>query len=323
MTTPHRVAVLAFDGISPFHLSAPSVVLGGVVPGGAGLGYDVVVCAEQPGVLATGGGYAIVVTHGLEALDGAATVVVPSWDLGRDPSPVLLDAVRAAHARGARVVGLCLGAFVVAASGIVDGREVATHWAHEDDLVAGHPRVAVRRDVLWCDLGDVVTSAGTASALDCCLHLVRRDHGASVAARVARRLVLAPHREGTQAQFAPTPNPRVGPDDAVGRAMAWATDRLGDALTLDDLAAAAHLSRRHFSRRFRERTGSAVGDWLVAQRVDRARALLEEGDDPVEAVAAASGLGSAASLRVHFARTLGTTPSAYRRAFRGTPTAGP
>ncbi len=203
--TTHRVAVVAFAGISPFHLAVPSAVLasgGGVAPH---TGYEVAVCAERPGRVPTSAGYDIVVGHGLELLTEARTVVLPSWDTHRDPPPALVEAVRAAHGRGARVVGLCLGAYVVAASGIADGRTLATHWHAADDLARRYPAVRVRSDILWSDLGDVVTSAGVAAALDTCLHVVRTDLGVTMADSVARALVLAPHRDGAQTQFIPAP----------------------------------------------------------------------------------------------------------------------
>jgi transcriptional regulator GlxA family with amidase domain len=312
-----RVAVLAFEGISPFHLSVPTLVFGAAGLDSADPLYDVLVCAEQPGSLMTGAGYRISVDAGLEAFEQADMIVLPSWREGREASAELLAAVRAAHARGARVVGLCLGGFVVAASGIADGRELVTHWAAADRLAAGHPNVLVRRDVLWLDHGDVITSAGVAAALDCCLHLARLDHGSAAATRLARALVLAPHRSGSQAQYIPVPIAHPSGDDPIERAMAWARSRLGEPLELDDWAAAVHLSRRTFTRRFRERTASSPQQWLLAQRLDHARLLLESGELPVEQVAVQSGFGSAVTLRHHFHRRLGLSPAAHRAEFRG------
>lgn len=312
----HRVAVLAFDGISPFHLAVPSAVFasgGGSAPV---TGYEVTVCAQRPGPVATSGGYAVVVEHGLDAFAAADTVVLPSWDPATAPPAAVLTAVREAHARGARVVGLCLGAFVVAASGVADGREVATHWHAAPELRRRYPAVTVREDVLWCDEGDVVTSAGVASALDCCLHLVRRDLGADLAARVARSLVLAPHRDGNQGQFIPAPVAVHAGDDAIDRALAWGADRLDEPVDLDAWASAVHLSRRTFTRRFRERTGTSPGRWLLTQRLARARVLLETTDLPVEQVALRSGFATAVTLRQHFATHLATSPRRHRQAFR-------
>lgn len=310
----HRVAVVAFDGISPFHLAVPGAVLDG--PGLAGRRlYDVRVCADAPGPVRTDAGWSVHVEHGLEELGVARTVVVPSWDVSRDPPVELLDALRAAHARGARVVGLCLGAFVVAATGLLDGREAATHWHAAPELARRHPRVHVRDDVLWCDHGDVVTSAGVAAGLDCCLHLLRTDHGAATAALVARSLVLAPHREGSQAQYVAAPLAPVAGSDPFSRALEWAAAHLDEPIDLDTWAAHAHVSRRTFTRHFRERTGTSPARWLLERRLDRARVLLETTDDPVETVARRAGFGTATALRPHFAARYRTSPQRHRAAF--------
>ncbi|WP_028049884.1 GlxA family transcriptional regulator [Cellulomonas sp. URHD0024] len=314
--TLHEVVVLAFPGISPFHLAVPSTVFASRTRSAPEPRYRVTVCAQVPGQLTTNAGYDLFVGHGLEALRGAQTVVVPSWDTSLAPSVELLDAVRAAHARGARVVGLCLGSFVVAAAGLVDGREVATHWSAAAELARRTPSAAVRSDVLWCDLGDVVTSAGVAAALDCCLHVVRRDHGATYAADVARSLVLAPHRDGSQAQYIPAPVAPTDGVDPVECAIAWALARLDEPLDLDTWAASVHQSRRTFTRQFRARTGASPAQWLLRQRLVHARVLLESTDQPVEHVARASGFGSSAALRQHFAREFRTSPRRHRAAFR-------
>lgn len=311
-----RVAVLAFPHISPFHLSVPTLVFGGAgLDSVEGL-YDVVVCAEHPGTLPTGAGYGITIDAGLEAMANADLVVIPSWRRGAAPSGELLDAVRAAHARGARIVGLCLGTFVVAASGVADGREVSTHWAAASRLAADATSVRVREDVLWTDLGDVITSAGAAAALDCCLHIVRSDHGSLAAAALARSLVLAPHRTGSQAQYIPAPVVAATGDDPIGRAMLWARKRIAAPIDVDSWAASVHMSRRTFTRRFRDRTATSPQQWLLDQRVECARTLLEGGDDPIDRVAELAGFGSAVSLRLHFRQRLGVSPAAHRAAFR-------
>lgn len=311
----HRVAVLAFPGISPFHLAAPYAVLHGTGKRPMPLPYRLVTCAEQPGAVATSAGWTVAVEHGLEVMDVADTVVVPSWDTDCDPSPQLLSAVAAAHRRGARVVGLCLGAFVVARAGIVDGGEVATHWSAADALATLCPAVHVRSDVLWCDEGDVITSAGVAAGLDCLLHVVRRDLGASAAAEVARSLVLAPHRDGSQAQFIPAPVRPAAGTDLFDGALAWALENLAERVPLQVWASHAAMSRRTFTRRFRERTGTSPGAWLLDQRLLRARQLLETTDRSVDAIATAVGFATGASLRAHFAERYGTTPGWHRRAF--------
>jgi transcriptional regulator GlxA family with amidase domain len=307
------VAVLAYDGMSPFHLSVPCLVLG--ERRGRTAGYDVLVCAEKPGSMRTNAGFGISVDHGLEVMERADVVVLPSWEPGRQASDVLLDAIRRAHARGATVVGLCIGAFLVAESGIAVGREVVTHWRWADELRVQHPELDVRADVLWSDLGDVITSAGTAASLDCCLHLVRMHHGVEEAEKVARDIVVAPHRSGSQAQYIPVPVPPDPGDDVIENAMVWARGRLDQPVSLDEWAGAVALSRRTFTRQFRARTGSSGQAWLLRQRLDRARLLLETTDLPVERVAASSGFGSSDALRHHFHTLLGTTPQRHRQEF--------
>jgi len=312
----HIVAVVAFEGISPFHLAVPSAVFTARYAGTPRRPYEVLVCATAPGPVPTSAGYDLAVTHGLDVLSRADTVVLPSWDVDREPPAQLVDAVRAAHARGARVVGLCLGAFLVAAAGLVDGREVATHWHAADELARRYPAARVRADVLWSDHGDVITSAGVAAALDCCLHVLRSDLGARVATEVARSLVLAPHRDGSQAQFIPVPVAPNAGGDPVEAAMAWAQTRLDAPVDLDTWAGAVHLSRRTFTRQFRARTGTSPTRWLLHQRLTRARVLLETTDEPVETVARRAGFGSAVAMRQHFADRFRTSPHQHRATFR-------
>ncbi|MFI2233051.1 GlxA family transcriptional regulator [Nocardia testacea] len=311
------VAVVAFAGISPFHLSVPTLVFGR-----AGVGkpddwpYEVRICAQNPGMLTTAAGFDISVPNDLEAMSGADIVIIPSWLPDTLPPEPLLDNMRTAHAAGARIVGLCLGAWAVAASGLVDGREITTHWSAAENLARAHPAVRVRADMLWSDLGDVITSAGVAAALDCCLHVVRADLGTLVAADLARGLVLAPHRSGSQSQFIPVAVPEAIDDDPIERAMVWASTRLAVPVGLDEWARTALMSRRTFTRRFRERTGSSPQQWLLHQRADRARLLLESTDHTMERIAADAGFGSAVNLRHHFHRILGISPAAHRALFR-------
>ncbi|MGF6954520.1 helix-turn-helix domain-containing protein [Paraburkholderia youngii] len=314
----HVVAVVAFDRISPFHLSVPCVVFGEDRRGGGVPAFDFRVCAVETGALATTAGFSIAVTHGLEALADAQTIIVPSWrDPDETPSAALLDALRAAHARGALLVGLCLAAFVLAAAGILDGRPASTHWAWADDFARRYPRVRLDPDVLYVDDGDVLTSAGTAAGLDCCLHVLRKICGARVANHVARRLVVSPHRQGGQAQYVQQPMPPNPRGDRLSGLLDWVSGNLAAPHTLDTLAARALMSRRTFTRRFRLATGTTVGAWLLAQRLARAQQLLESTDESVEAIATGAGFGSAASLRQHFADAFRTSPSAWRREFRG------
>ena len=314
----HVVAVIAFDHISPFHLSVPCVVFGEDRSGGGVPEFDFRVCAAETGALTTTAGFSIAVTHGLEALADAGTIIVPSWrDPAETPPAVLLDALRAAHARGAQLVGLCLGAFVLAAAGILDDRPASTHWAWADDFARRYPRVRLDPNVLYVDDGNVLTSAGTAAGLDCCLHVMRKLCGAEVANHVARRLVVPPHRQGGQAQYVQQPMPPNVRGDRLSGLLDWVSVNLTLPHTLDTLAGRALMSRRTFTRRFRLATGTTVGAWLLAQRLARAQQLLESTDESVEAIAGIAGFGSTASLRQHFAEAFRTSPSAWRREFRG------
>ncbi|RKT24936.1 AraC family transcriptional regulator /AraC family transcriptional regulator with amidase-like domain [Paraburkholderia sp. RAU2J] len=314
----HIVAVVAFDRISPFHLSVPCVVFGEDRRGSGLPDFDLRVCAAETGALTTTAGFSIAVTHGLDALAEAHTVIVPSWrDPDEAPPAALLDALRAAHARGAQLVGLCLGAFVLAAAGILDNRPASTHWAWADDFARRYPRVRLDPDVLYVDDGNVMTSAGTAAGLDCCLHVLRKLCGAQAANYVARRLVVPPHRQGGQAQFVQQPMPPNLRGDRLSGLLDWLSGNLHLPHTLDTLAGRALMSRRTFTRRFRLATGTTVGAWLLAQRLARAQQLLESTDASVEAIAGNAGFGSAASLRQHFGEAFRTSPSAWRREFRG------
>ncbi|MGO1073758.1 helix-turn-helix domain-containing protein [Lysobacter sp. CA199] len=316
-TSLARLAVVAFDRISPFHLSVPCLVFenrseSDLPP------FELRVCAVEPGSLRTRAGFSIGTRHGLAALSWADTVIVPSWrDADERPPEPLLKALRRAHERGAQIVGLCLGAYVLAEAGLLDGRRATTHWSWSEHFAARFPRVELQRDVLYVDDGRITTSAGTAAALDCCLHLLRRRHGAEIANRVARRLVVAPHRQGGQAQYIEQPLPASAQDDRLAAVLAWALAHLDQAHSLDALAERALMSRRTFTRRFRDSTGTTVGHWLAGQRLARAQRLLETSDHGLDAIATQTGFGSAASLRQHFAAQLGTSPSAYRRGFRG------
>lgn len=311
------VAVVAFDGISPFHLSVPCLVFGNDFSGGDLPRSKLLVCAETPGTLRTTAGFTISVEHGLRKLGKAGTVVVPSWpDTSVQPSSALLKALRAAHARGARIVGLCLGAFVLAEAGLLDGRPATTHWAAAGEFAARYPQVELRPDVLYVDDGDVWTSAGTAAAIDCCLHLLRLDHGAAAANRMARRMVVAPQRQGGQAQYVEQPLPLAGRDHRLSGLLDWIVRHLDQPHSLDTLAARALMSRRTFTRHFRQITGSGVGPWIAGQRLAFAQRQLETSSRSIEQIAIDAGFGSALSLRQHFAAALGISPSAYRRQFR-------
>jgi transcriptional regulator GlxA family with amidase domain len=315
--TKMRVAVVAFDLIRPFHLSVPCAVFGDTAGGATPL-FDVRVCAAEPGGLRTQAGFDIDARHGLRELARADIVVVPSW---RDPNEIppvaLLAALRRAHARGALVVGLCLGAWVLAAAGLLDGRRATTHWRWAARFAERYPDVRVDPNVLYVDEGDVLTSAGTAAGIDCCLHVVRHYLGAETASRVARILVVPPHRQGGQAQYIEQPVLATARDTPLTKTLDWAARHLDAAHSLDSLAARAAMSRRSFTRHFRQHTGTTVGQWLLAQRLTLAQRLLETTAQPVERIAEKAGFGTPLSLRQHFAAAFNTTPSMYRREFRG------
>ena len=314
---PVRVAVLAFEGVSLFHLSVPGIVFG-VKPAPSGLPpYEVRYCAPTPGRVRCDQGVEIEVPGGLDAMLGADIVVVPAWNHPEIAAPVALtDALRQAHSRGAQVVGLCLGAFVLGDAGLLDGRSSTTHWACRELFAQRFPKADFHPDVLYVDDGNVITSAGTVAAIDCCLNLVRQRHGADVANRVARLLVTPPHRQGGQVQYIEQPVPVLHSENRLPGVLEWAREHLSEPLSLDALADVARMSRRTFTRRFREATGTTVVKWLASERIARAQQLLETTDMPIEQVAAEAGFGTALSLRQHFAGQVRTSPSSYRRAFR-------
>jgi transcriptional regulator GlxA family with amidase domain len=260
-------------------------------------------------------GFSVVVERGLEALGHADTVVVPGFVSNDEPGDDVCDALRRAAARGTRMMSVCTGAFALAAAGLLDGRRAATHWGAAATLAAEHPQVQVDPDVLYVDTGQVITSAGLAAGIDMCLHVLRLDHGAEVAAAVARNMVVPPYRDGGQAQFLTRPLPAVGP--SLASTCEWMVTRLAEPLTIDDMSAHAGWAPRTFARRFLAETGTTPARWLAAQRLDHARRLLETTDLSVDQVAERSGLGTGANLRLHLARRLGVTPTSYRRTYQG------
>ncbi|MFI7518498.1 transcriptional regulator FtrA [Micromonospora globbae] len=311
------VAVLAYPGMSVFETGIVTEVFGLPRPELDVTWYDLRVCAERPGPVPVVGGASLHTPYGLDVLASAGTVIVPGVpDVTADPSPRVVAALRRAHRRGARITSICSGAFALAAAGLLDGRRATTHWRYADLLARRYPAVEVDPDVLYIDDGDVLTSAGSAAGLDLCVHLVRRDHGASVANAVARRLVIPPHRDGGQAQFVEAPVTADPDDDRIARSIAWALAHLAEPLTVARLARQAHMSTRTYLRHFSRATGTSPIRWLVAQRVRASLALLETTEAPVEEVAAAVGFDSPVTYRHHFGRAMRTSPSAYRRAFR-------
>ncbi|HEX7301902.1 GlxA family transcriptional regulator [Lentzea sp.] len=315
---PHVVAVLALDGVVGFDLAIPCQVFGLTRLPGGDYPYQVRVCGTAPSVTATAGGvgyYRIEAPHGLDAAEDAGTIVVPGITYRRDVPPEVVELLRSAAARGARTVSICTGAFALAEAGLLTGRRATTHWAAAAELARRHPDVEVDADALYVGEGRVFTSAGVAAGLDLCLHLVRRDFGAAVAASVARSVVMPPTRDGDQAQFIPPPPPTTG-TGSLSATLTWMREQAATALTLADIARHASLSTRTLTRRFRDQTGTTPLDWLARQRLQLARELLETTDLPVPVVAERSGHGSATALRAHFDRALRTSPHRYRQTFR-------
>ncbi|MFF0492647.1 GlxA family transcriptional regulator [Nocardia sp. NPDC004068] len=309
----HRIAVLAMPPVTPFDLSIPETVFPAVLIDGEPV-YEVTVCTADPGLVPGFSGRPVFVEEGLDRVATADTVIVTGTGARAAGDARVLDALRAAAAAGKRIASICTGAFVLAQAGLLDGRPATTYWLYSEELRRRFPAVELRPDVLFVDDGDRLTSAGLAAGLDLCVHIVRRDHGAAAANAVARLAVVAPIRPGGQAQFIETPvPPETG--TSLAETRAWALARLDEPLTLRELAAHAHVSTRTLTRRFRTETGSSPLQWLLQQRIDRARELLEVTGLPVPEVARRSGLGTAESLRQHLVRRHGLTPSAYRTAF--------
>jgi AraC family transcriptional activator FtrA len=312
MTRMHRVVALAIPQVVAFDLSIPAQVFGRFADPAP---YSFEICTPSPGPVPTTTGFSIAVEHGLEALAGADSVVVPGYICSDRLADDVVDALRSAAGRGARMMSVCTGSFALAEAGLLDGRRAATHWAAAATLAEEFPSVEVDPDVLYVDTGQVLTSAGLAAGIDLCLHVLRLDHGAEAAAAKARSMVVPPYRDGGQAQFVARPIPEVGP--GLAGTCAWMVTRLAEPLTIEEMAAHAGWAPRTFARRFLAETGTTPARWLATQRLDHARRLLETTDLSVDQVAERSGLGSAGNLRLHLARRLGVTPTAYRRTYQG------
>ncbi|MDG9716614.1 GlxA family transcriptional regulator [Streptomyces sp. DH24] len=314
-----NVAAVLLDGVHPFELGVVCEVFG-IDRSDEGLPvYDfAVVSAEGPALGTHVGGLTVSTPYGLDRLDEADLITVPAGSdyARREYPPALIDALVRAVERGARVLSVCSGVFVLGAAGLLDGRRCAVHWHHARELARQYPRAVVEPDVLYVDEDPVITSAGTAAGIDACLHIVRKEQGPEVANKIARRMVVPPHRDGGQAQYIERPLPRSR-CDTVGEVLAWMERHLDQEVTVEQLAARAHMAPRTFARRFQQETGTTPYRWLLRQRVLLAQELLEGTDDTVDAIAARTGFGTAAALRHQFVRALNTTPNAYRRAFRG------
>ncbi|MEU2879117.1 helix-turn-helix domain-containing protein [Streptomyces sp. NPDC007070] len=315
----HNVAAVLLDGVHPFELGVVCEVFG-IDRSDEGLPrYDfAVVSAEGPALGTHVGGLTVTTPYGLDRLEEADLIAVPAGNAfaTRTYPPALLDALCRAVDRGARVLSVCSGVFVLGAAGLLEGRRCAVHWRHVDELRRQYPHAVVEPDVLYVDEDPVITSAGTAAGIDACLHIVRKEQGPEVVNKIARRMVVPPHRDGGQAQYIERPLPK-SPCDTVGEVLVWMEQHLDQEVTVEQLAARAHMSPRTFARRFQQETGTTPYRWILRQRVLLAQRLLEGTDETMDAIADRTGFGTAAALRHQFVRALGTTPNAYRRAFRG------
>ncbi|MER7200185.1 AraC family transcriptional regulator [Streptomyces sp. CB01635] len=312
---PHRVVVIVDENSNPFELSCAIEVFGLRRPELGRELYDFRLCSPRTRTVMRDGFFTLTDVAGLDAAESADTLIVPNRpDTDVPRRPAVLDAVRRAHARGARLIGFCSGAFTIAEAGLLDGRRAACHWMWADSFRARFPAVRLEPDVLFVDDGDILTASGSASALDLGLHVVRRDHGAEIANAVSRRLVFAAHRDGGQRQFVERPVPAV-PDESLAPLLAWAQERIGEPLSVADLAAHAAVSPATLHRRFRAELGTTPLAWLTGERVALACRLIERGEERLDVVAARSGLGTAANLRARLRRETGLSPSAYRRRF--------
>ncbi|MEU3731461.1 helix-turn-helix domain-containing protein [Streptomyces sp. NPDC033538] len=318
---PHRVVVFVRPGLLPMELGIVHRLFTTAADDSGRPLYSVLTCASAPGEVATDTDFSVNVPHGPQVLRSADTVVVPAAleDYGPQERGRLAAPVRAALElipATARLASICTGSFVLAAAGVLEGRRATTHWKSCAELASLYPEVDVDPDVLYTDDRGVLTSAGVAAGIDLCLHMIRDDHGADVANTVARGTVVPPHRDGGQAQYIDRPVQRVD-GSSTAAARAYALQRLGDSLTLEELAGQAAMSVRTLNRRFRQETGTTPMQWLARQRLDYARRLLERGDEPVDRVAARAGFGTGTAMRQHFREVLGVSPRAYRNTFRG------
>ncbi|MET7450929.1 helix-turn-helix domain-containing protein [Streptomyces sp. NPDC005574] len=313
-----NVAAVVLNGVNPFELGVACEVFGTDRSDDGLPVYDFAVVSAEGPTLRSRAGFSLHIEHGLERLEEADLIAVPAGENyeSRDFPPELLAALRRATVRGARVLSVCSGVFLVAAAGLLDGRRCAVHWHQAEALARRYPHVSVEPDVLYVDEDPVITSAGTAAGIDACLHLVRKEQGTEVANKIARRMVVPPHRDGGQAQYIERPLPRSS-CDTVGDVLAWMAEHLDEEVTVEQLADRAHMSPRTFARRFQQETGTTPYRWILRQRVLLAQRLLEETDETMDAIAGRTGFGTAAALRHQFTRALGTTPNAYRRTFRG------
>jgi AraC family transcriptional activator FtrA len=311
----HRVVALAYEGLCTFEFGIAVEAFALPRPELKVPWYVFSVCALEPGPLRALGGVTVHVDSGLGALARADTIVIPGWRNTDEPPPArVLSALRAAYRRGARVVSICSGVFVLAAAGLLDGKRATTHWRYADRLATRFPRVRVEPDVLYIDEGRVLTSAGSAAGIDLCLHIIRADFGAEVANQVAKRLVVPPHRDGGQSQYIPT-TMHENATRGLARLLEWAVANLQREMTIETLAAEARMSVRSLARHFRTEVGTTPHKWLTHQRLLAAQRQLETTDESIDRIAEAVGLQTAATLRHHFRRRFRTSPAIYRKRF--------
>ena len=311
-----RIALYVFDGITMFHLAAPLMVFGEVTRLGLAPDWETRVWSDKPGSIRTEEGFPVGEIEGPDIADWADIVIVTSWPESLPHIGAHLStALRGAHRRGAQIAGLCLGSFAVADTGLLAGRPAVTHWSKMTELRDRNSQLGLDESVLYIDHDDVMTSAGTASSIDACLHIVRKHLGAAAATRVARSLVVAPHRDGGQAQYIERPVIEASEDSAIADVQSWALERLSEPLPIERLAERARMSRRSFIRQFQYATGTTPARWVLDQRLDAARSQLETTGHSIETIAASCGFGSAVTLRQNFHSAFAVTPTAYRKQF--------
>ncbi|MFZ6677060.1 transcriptional regulator FtrA [Undibacterium sp. Tian12W] len=312
---PHLVVALAYDQLCTFEFGCTVELFALNRPELGVDWYEFAVCAAEPGKLRAAGGITVEVPYGLDMLDQADTIIIPGWrDADEMPPPALLEKIRLAHARGARICTICSGVFILAAAGILDGKTVTTHWRYAEKLLRRYPEITVQANALYVDQGQIMTSAGSAAGLDMLLHLVRKDYGAKVANMVAQRLVVPPHREGGQAQFVPRPMP-ADEHARLAKLMDWVRSNPALPHNLASMAKKAAMSTRTLQRHFKDSTGMAPGEWLICERVAIAKELLESPASSLPQVAELAGFGSEESLRRHFRRIVANSPGNYRKQF--------
>ena len=314
--TKTKVAIVAFDGISPFHLSVPCVAFGDVFDA-PNSPFDVKVCGVKRGRISASTGFDLFIEHSLTVIHDADLVIVPSWhDVHKSPPAALIGALLEAYEQGATLVGLCLGAYVLGATGLLNGQTATTHWAYAEDFAARFPDIKVDPAPLYIEQTRLITSAGTAAAIDCCLHIIRTKLGNREANQVARKLVTAPYRHGGQKQYISLPVPERPSDTRIAEMMDWVLENIAQPHSIDNLSAHCLMSRRSFTRQFRSLMGASFGEWLLNERLKYAQDLLESSKHPISMIVELTGFGSEMSFRHHFKRAFSVSPASWRATFQ-------